>query len=82
MNCCGSKRKAWTSHVSFSWEAPASPPPAHASPVLFRYTGTRGLKVTGGVSGRVYQFLHPGAEVPVDPRDVPGMQAVPLVERC
>lgn len=40
------------------------------------------MKVTGGISGQMYQFAHPGAEVLIDYRDVPGMQAVPFVEKC
>ncbi len=40
------------------------------------------MKVTGGISGQVYQFAQPGAEVLIDYRDVPGMQAVPFVEKA
>ena len=79
MNCCGSKRKSWQTQAAFSGESPA--PPTTPEPILFRYTGMRSLKVTGGISGRTYQFLSPGAEVLIDYRDVPGMAAVPFVEK-
>lgn len=49
--------------------------------VKFRYIGQRGMAVTGGVSGRKYRFFHSGDEVLIDSRDVPGMAAVPNVER-
>ena len=66
--------------ASFPWETPVTAQ-AVSEPVLFRYTGTRSLKVTGGMTGRVYQFVSPGAEVLIDARDVPGMMAAPNVER-
>ena len=80
MNCCGSKRQAWPLQATFGWQSPAGQTAPEA--ILFRYTGTRSMKVTGGISGQVYQFAQPGAEVLVDYRDVPGMQAVPFVEKC
>ncbi len=80
MNCCGSKRQTRPIQASIGWESPARP--AVPEYILFRYTGTRSMKVTGGISGQMYQFAHPGAEVLIDYRDVPGMQAVPFVEKC
>lgn len=64
--------------------APAAPRPA--APVLspqvsFRYTGGRMLTARGAVTGRVYRFAAPGAVVAVDPRDAPGLQAVPNLRR-
>lgn len=66
--------------------APAAPAaaagstPAAASavpPVLVRYGGARQLAVRGAVTGRIYRFAAPGAVLPVDPRDLPGMAGVP-----
>lgn len=66
--------------------APAAPAPAGeptpaavsaAPPVLVRYGGARQLAVRGAVTGRIYRFAAPGAVLPVDPRDLPGMAAVP-----
>ncbi len=78
MSCCGSKRQTFL-------------PPSHRfSPniaeteivfVKFRYTGQRGIAVTGGVTGNTYRFFHSGDEVMVDGRDVSGMAAVPNVKR-
>jgi hypothetical protein len=37
--------------------------------VSFVYGGKTGMTVVGPVSGRVYRFDRPGAQVSVDPRD-------------
>jgi len=80
MSCCGSKRRSWT-NSSTPLPADNSAPSA---PVFlrFRYTGTRSLAVTGGITGQIYRFLQNGAEVLIDRRDVAGMYAVPNVERA
>ena len=49
--------------------------------VKYRYTGQRSMLVTGGVTSLRYRFANGGDEVMVDQRDVPGMAAVPNVER-
>lgn len=79
MSCCGSKRQTFL------------PPPTSYSTVVsqetpvvfvkFRYNGQRSMLVTGGATSLRYRFAHPGDEVMVDQRDVPGMAAVPHVER-
>lgn len=40
------------------------------------------LTVTGAVSGRVYHFAGPGAEVDVDERDVPALLQKTRVSCC
>lgn len=78
MNCCGSKRKAW--NIPASTDLPSAAPALPAY-VRFRYVGKLSMTVTGGLTGQVYRFTGPGAEVLVDYRDAPGMLAVPNVER-
>lgn len=42
-----------------------------------QYTGASTLTAYGPISGRSYHFGSPGAVVPVDPRDVPWLAAIP-----
>jgi hypothetical protein len=74
MSCnCNSKRQ--NLQTSSSSSAPAQ------SSSKFRYIGASSMTVTGGVTRQVYRFPNPGAEVLIDGRDVPGMFAIPNVER-
>jgi hypothetical protein len=45
--------------------------------VMFEYVGATALTAIGPVSGKRYRFDHPGAVMAVDPRDRPGLAAVP-----
>lgn len=45
--------------------------------VMFEYTGPTGLTVFGPVSNARYRFDRRGSRVRVDPRDRPGLTAVP-----
>lgn len=45
--------------------------------LVFEYVGQTRLVVTGSVSGRRYQFDHPGSRAAVEPVDKPGMSHVP-----
>lgn len=42
-----------------------------------RYTGASTLTAYGPISGRSYHFGSPGTVVPVDPRDLPWLTAIP-----
>jgi len=46
---------------------------------VFEYFGATGMTVIGPVTGRSYRFDRPGAKLAVDPRDAPGLGAVPNV---
>lgn len=56
------------------------PPAVRHTSVVFEYVGQTRLVVTGSVSGRRYQFDHPGSRVAVDPVDKPGMSHVPNLQ--
>lgn len=45
--------------------------------VLMEYTGSRVLTAVGPVTGARYRFGGPGARVPVDRRDRPGLATIP-----
>lgn len=45
--------------------------------VQFEYFGKTALTAIGPISGKRYRFDRPGAVVPVDPRDRPGLARVP-----
>ena len=79
MSCCGSKRRDFLPPSSDPFSSVAQA--AEVVFVTFRYTGQRGIAVTGGATGRKYRFLNPGDEVQVDARDAPGMSAVPNTVR-
>jgi len=46
------------------------------------YTGATALTAIGGGTGHCYRFDHPGARLPVHPRDVPGLMAIPALRRA
>ena len=70
--CCGRTRP-----VSAS---PRLQPPARGG-TLFTYLGRTALTVTGPVTGAIYRFTTPGAQLRVDARDVPALQKVPVLRR-
>ena len=77
MACCGTIRAR-----SFGvGTRPAASVSAAAGPrrysVQFEYVGSTALTAIGPVSGKRYRFDHPGAVLTVDPRDRPGLAAVP-----
>ena len=78
MGCCGEKRG------EFHGRAPLGADRTSAAPgrrlrfsIRFRYLGATGMTVEGPASGKRYRFDRPGAEVEIDPRDRPGLAAVP-----
>lgn len=81
MSCCGSKRQKWSANPEAGQSNTAIDQTATETAVLFRYRGTQSLRVTGGITGQVYYFTKPGDEILINLHDVPGMYAVPNVER-
>jgi hypothetical protein len=51
--------------------------PAETQVIAFQYVGKSALTAIGPFSGRHYRFAHPGAIVPVDPRDAASLATVP-----
>jgi hypothetical protein len=77
MACCG-KSRAQLFGTGVRPGANASPSPvARRYSVQFEYVGRTALTAVGPVSGKRYRFAHPGAVIVVDPRDRPGLAAVP-----
>ncbi len=50
------------------------------STVFFMYTGETQLSIRGLVTGTLYVFLHQGAVVQVDPRDLNSLKAYPSLQ--
>jgi hypothetical protein len=77
MPCCGKSRaQLFGTGAGPGAHGPASPG-ALRYRVLFEYVGKTALAAIGPVSGKHYRFAHPGAVIVVDPRDRPGLAAVP-----
>lgn len=49
--------------------------------IHFEYTGKTGLTVIGNITGTRYRFNNPGAVIPIDARDAPGMTGIPVLAR-
>ncbi len=88
MTCCGSSRAAF----SQSQQPPAKPGNAARPPgqiainsrpevLYFQYVGRTSLVVQGTFSRAIYRFPAAGIVLAVDPRDAPGMAAVPNLRR-
>lgn len=81
MSCCGQARQPFRTTAQVirkpaglpSWPAPA----VLGESVSFEYTGDSTLTAVGSITRRVYRFRGPGAVLQVDPRDAPGIRAVP-----
>lgn len=71
MSCCGGQRRAFR-HREYI-------PPA--APVTFEYIGKTSAVVIGAVTGKHYSFTCQGASLEVDARDVPSLQAVPVLRQ-
>jgi hypothetical protein len=79
MACCGSGRARI---VGAGTALPRTELPASGArrySVQFEYVGRTALTAIGPVSGKRYRFEKPGAVVTVDPRDRPGLAAVPAL---
>jgi hypothetical protein len=80
MSCCGKMRQQYRGAAG----APKAEPGAAAGRqfvVRFEYIGATSLVAVGPVSGRRYQFAHPGAQLAIDPRDRPGLSRIPKLRQ-
>ena len=73
MSCCGKKREAWRGESPM----PARAPSRSTGVAYFRYLGNKAITVQGPATGRIYRFWGSGATAAADPKDAPGMAAVP-----
>jgi hypothetical protein len=76
MGCCGGTRPGPGAALG---PGPGARP--RRSTVEFEYVGATAMTVTGPATGRRYRFDGPGARVVVDPRDRPGLAAVPRLRQ-
>lgn len=74
MSCCGGGSRG-TSRPNPDLAS------ARVAPVALVYTGASALTVIGGATGHRYQFGHPGARLPVHPRDAAGLLAIAGLRR-
>ena len=73
--CCGKHRQ--------QINTPAPPRPAAPTPgVPFEYQGATALTLVSPLTSRKYRFERPGAQIAVDPRDVPWLTFVPQLKRA
>jgi hypothetical protein len=85
--CCGKNRAAAQAAATSgaadrraaSYPAPAPLPSTATSEIVFEFVGHAATNVRGPVSGRVYRFSAPGDRLRVDPRDRPGLAAMPAL---
>ncbi len=76
---CGNKRNEFTQSLSGNVIAERN---IKIWPdVNFEYTGSSGLSVTGGITGKKYRFNHPGDRQLVDYRDASSLMAVPVLKQ-
>ena len=81
---CGNKRNAFISQqfVQANNAKKIEPPQKKVwADVSFEYTGSRGLTVTGSVTGKHYRWTKKGDILTVDYRDSFAMRNVPLLRR-
>ena len=79
MSCCGRKTEPAQSSAGISMRRPA--PALSAQSPVFQYTGPTSIAVIGPVSGLRYSFRAAGQRLPVDPRDLRSLTAVPHLRR-
>jgi hypothetical protein len=81
--CCGSNRAAARAAVMAQGARPPTAAPAGhvtaSSVIMFEYVGASQAAIRGPISGRLYCFARPGDRLPVDPRDRPGLAAMPAL---
>ncbi|MHA4810677.1 hypothetical protein ACX0G9_21405 [Flavitalea flava] len=80
--CCGNKRNAFrsTQLESPGLSATHSSPGA-ISQLPFEYRGASGLTITGGVTGKKYQFARMGEVQLIDSRDRLSMSRLPVLKQ-
>lgn len=85
--CCGSQRSAARAAALAASPRPRSPaaPPGPAAPfvgpMVFEHLGAGPAEIRGPASGRTYRFAGRGDRLAVDPRDRPGLAAMPGLRR-
>ncbi len=83
MGCCGDKRGEFYGRAPVGADlhgsaGSAAPSGRHLRfSIRFRYVGATGMTVVGPASRLRYRFDRHGAELDIDPRDRPGLAAVP-----
>jgi hypothetical protein len=75
MSCCGRKTELVQASARISIRRPV--PALSAQSPVFQYTGPTSMAVIGPVSGLRYSFRAAGQRLPVDPRDLRSLTAVP-----
>jgi len=80
MGCCGQRRSQASIGGALAGGRQRPPQPASRA-VLYEYTGTSGMTVTGPVSGLVYRFGLPGAQLQIDVRDAASLVGLPNLRR-
>lgn len=83
--CCGKNRAAAraaaVAHAAAGQSGPrhtVTPPPRDVTtPIVFELVGAAPSTVRGEVTGTTYRFAAPGTRLRVDPRDRPGLLAIP-----
>ena len=78
MACCG-QRRAMAAGSGRAIE-PTRPRPVSRA-VLYEYTGSTGMTVSGPVSGLKYRFAGPGSKLQIDSRDVASLAGLPNLRR-
>ncbi len=74
MSCCGGGSRGISRPIH-------DRTPARLAPIALVYTGQTALTAIGGATGHCYWFDHPGTRLPVNPRDVPSLLAIPTLRR-
>ena len=74
MSCCGRMRAL----IGGGGKAavPNRPQPTSRG-VLYEYSGSAGMTVTGRISGHTYPFAPHARRIQIDPRDVPWLAGLP-----
>jgi hypothetical protein len=82
MSCCGQKRAAQSRAFPSPRESAAPRATGNRfgmGSTFFVYTGKTPITALGGVTGRHYRFVSPGAPVLVDARDRASLAKVPFL---
>jgi hypothetical protein len=81
--CCGSQRAAVRAALSRPQASgvPAGPAAPRIAAMVFEYLGPGPAEIYGPASGRAYRFASAGDRLAVDPRDRPGLAAMPALRR-
>lgn len=81
MSCCGKMRQQYRGAAGTPKAAEPGSAAGRQFVIRFEYIGATSLVAVGPVSGRRYQFAHPGAQLAIDPRDRPGLLRIPKLRQ-